>query len=266
MSERLVLCTSKAGIARIVLNREKQRNALTRSMIAELTDVLRQVAADRQVRVIVLAAAGPVFCAGMDLVEMQQRASKGSGEKEWLRDSLDYCDLLTTLLEVPQPTLAVVQGPVLAGGVGMILACDLVLAAETAFLSLPEPQRGITASMVTPLLVYRAGAGHASHLLLSGRRVPAAEMHHWGVCHQVVAPNQLDQTESEWIDSILKGSPLALAATKRHIRDAGGIDLAAQLKEAAQFSAQARATPDAREGLRAFLEKRDPFWMKLPDA
>jgi len=131
-----------------------------------------------------------------------------------------------------------------------------VLTSETVFFALPEPQRGITASMVTPLLVYRTGAGHASHLLLSGRRVSAMEIKHWGICHQVVAPDELAAAEAQWIESILKGSPMALAATKRQIREASGKDLASQLKEAAQLSAEARATPDAREGLQAFLEKR----------
>jgi len=269
MSESLILCTKKSGVARIVLNREKRRNALTRAMIVQLTDTLREVAADDQVRVITLAAAGPVFCAGMDLAEMQQRgsreSSKENSEDDWLQDSLVYRDLLIALLEAPQPSLAVLQGPVLAGGVGIVLACDLVLAAETVFLALPEPQRGITASMVTPLLAYRTGAGHASHLLLSGRRVPVTDMQHWGICHQMVAPDQLAQAEAEWIESILKGSPMALAETKRQIRKASGKDLAAQLKEAAQLSAQARATPDAREGLQAFLEKRNPAWMQSPE-
>jgi len=222
MSEQVVLYSKTSGVARIVLNREKRRNALTRAMIVQLTDLLREAAADDQVRVIVLAAAGPVFCAGMDLAEMQQRGSKENSEDDWLQDSLVYHDLLMALLETPQPSLAVLQGPVLAGGVGIVLACDLVLAAETAFLALPEPQRGITASMVTPLLAYRTGAGHASHLLLSGRRVPVAEMQHWGICHQVVALDQLAAAEAEWIESILKGSPMALAETKRQIRKASG--------------------------------------------
>jgi len=122
MSEQFVLCSKKSGVARIVLSREKRRNALTRAMIAQLTDTLRKVATDDRVRVIVLTASGSVFCAGMDLAEMQQRDSKDNSKQDWLQDSLIYHDLLMALLEAPQPVLAVLQGPVLAGGVGMVLA------------------------------------------------------------------------------------------------------------------------------------------------
>lgn len=262
MSEPCVLCDIHEDVAHITLNRANRRNALTRAMIVQLNDTLREVIADDQVRVIVLAAAGPVFCAGMDLAEMQQRAAENSGAKEWLQDAIVYRNLLVTLLDAPQPTLAVLQGPVLAGGVGIVLACDLVLASDKAFFSLPEIQRGITAAMVAPLLIYRAGAGNASHLLLSGRQVSATEMSCWGVCHEVVAPEQLDQAETEWINSILKGAPQALATTKARVRVTVGTDLVAQLDEAARLSAQVRNTEEAREGLQAFLKKRDPHWAK----
>jgi len=151
---------------------------------------------------------------------MQQRATEANSPDRWLEDSLVYHDLILALLEAPQPILAVVQGPVLAGGVGLVLACDLVLATEDAFFSLPEPQRGITASIVTPLLAFRSGAGHASHLLLSGQRVSATTMFQRGVCHEVVAEEQLVNASTTWINSILSGSPLALAASKRQIREA----------------------------------------------
>lgn len=260
MSDSFIRCAIDGAVAQITLARTASRNALTKTMIERLTQSVREVADDKQVRMIVFAAEGPVFCAGMDLAEMQERASADNSPGQWLEDSLVYHDLLLAILEAPQPTLAVVQGPALAGGVGIALACDLVLAAEEAYFALPEPQRGITASMVTPLLVFRVGAGSATRLLLSGRPASAGEMFTWGACHQIVAADRLASAAAEWTASILGGSPTALAATKNQIREYAEVDLADQLRRAAHQSAEARDSADAREGLQAFLEKRKPNW------
>jgi len=260
MAESFVRFEIEGPVARLTLDRSARRNALTKAMLQQMTQFVCNAADNSQVRVIVLAAEGPVFCAGMDLAEMQQRDTEASGPEQWLKDSLVYHDLLLALLEAPQPALAVVQGPVLAGGVGLVLACDLVLAVEDAFFSLPEPKRGITASMVTPLLAFRSGAGHASHLLLSGQQVSVTTMFQRGVCHEVVAGEQLASATMTWIDSIMTGSPAALAASKRQIREAANVNLHEQLRHAAQQSAEARDSVDAREGLQAFLEKRMPNW------
>ena len=155
--------------------------------------------------------------------------------------------------------MAIVQGPVLAGGVGLVLACDLVLAGEDVWFSLPETQRGITASMVTPLLIRKAGVGNASHLLLSNLRIKATEMNGWGLCQSVVATGELEQEAARWRESILAGSYSALAATKKQLTGFSG-DIHQQLNEATKLSAQARGTDDAAEGLAAFLEKRKPNW------
>ena len=255
------------SIARITLTRPARRNALTRSMIVQIEEeVSRLVECHRDspasVRLLTIAAEGPVFCAGMDLGEMEARARDDSGPAEWLQDSLVYCELIKSILLAPFPVLAVMQGPVLAGGVGVVLACDLVIASETAFLSLPEPQRGITAAMVTPLLTARVGMGHAGNLLLSGQRIAAANLVSCGIIHHVCPEGELGPAELEWTDRILSGSPVALAQTKQYIREFASPLLESQLNEAARYSALARETPDAREGLQAFLEKRKPSWQE----
>ncbi len=207
-----------------------------------------------------LKADGKVFCAGMDLAEMQERALSEDGQKEWMQDSLDYCELLVSIYTAKVPTIAVLQGPVLAGGVGMVLACDFVVAAEDSFISLPEPQRGITAAMVTPLLVHRVGAGPAGHLLLSGRRQSAKDAATTGLVYEVTTSESLEESVAALAKSIMQGSPEALALTRRHLDDLGGHDLVAQIRRSIEVSAQARAGEDAREGLAAFLEKRKPNW------
>ena len=252
----LVSCTS--GVARITLNRQQRRNALTRSMLVGLTEQMTKLSADPSVRLIELNANGTVFCAGMDLGEMKDRSSQ-SGPEDWLQDSEVYRDLLLAIIDAPQPVLAIVQGPVLAGGVGLVLACDLVVASDDAWFSLPETQRGITASMVIPLLVRKVGVGNSGHLLLSNLRVTALEMNSWGLCQSVVTLDKLEQEATRWRESILTGSQSALAATLKQLTSFSG-DIHEQLNKAAKLSAQARGTDDAAEGLAAFLEKRKPNW------
>ena len=130
------------GVARLVLNRPDRRNALTRELISGLLAAVEQVKNDPSARMLVLAAEGPVFCAGMDLEEMRARAADPNATAEWAEDARLFRELLVAIFKLPLPTLAVVQGPALAGGCGLVLACDLVIASSSAFFSLPEPQRG----------------------------------------------------------------------------------------------------------------------------
>ena len=134
------------GVGRLTLNRPDKRNALKREFIEEINAGIDQLAGDVSLRVFVIAAEGSVFCAGMDLGQMQERAESVDGLKQWQRDSEIYCDVLAKIYSMDVPTVAIVQGPALAGGVGIVLACDLVIASEKAFFMLPEPIRGITAA------------------------------------------------------------------------------------------------------------------------
>lgn len=249
-----------AGIARLTLDRPEKRNALRREIIQALLDSVRRVAGDSSVRVLVLAANGEVFCAGMDLGQMQERAASSNATREYQLDSQVYCDLLTEIYELPVPTIAAVQGAVLAGGMGLVCACDIVIASEAAYFMLPEPMRGITASMVTPLLIHRIGPGPATWMLLSNEKVGAMGAHRIGLCHDVVAGRELDSRVDGLIRSILFGSRSAFTLTKKHIRDCLSADVVSLVRESIEVSATARETADAREGLAAFLEKRNPAW------
>lgn len=248
------------GVATVTLNRPEKRNALTRAFIEELSGFVEQVAGDAAVRLLVLQAAGSVFCAGMDLGEMKSRAAADDPEREWRTDSEVYNRLVSQILALPMPTLAVLPGPALAGGVGMVLACDLVVAGDQVYLSLPEPRRGIVAAMVCPLLVYRTNVATASSLLLSGQPLSADRAQTLGLFHQVVAAEELDSTRDSLVASILSGSPTALALTKQHLREVAGYSVVLQIENSAEVSALARKSMDAQEGLAAFLEKRPPSW------
>jgi methylglutaconyl-CoA hydratase len=249
-----------AGVGRLTLNRPEKRNALRRDFITEISQGLAELKSHSDLRVLVMAANGTVFCAGMDLSEMQNRAESVDGKDQWQKDSQVYSNLLAELVALDVPTVAAVSGPALAGGVGIVLCCDIVLASDNAFFMLPEPVRGITAAMVTPLLIHRVGAGNASYILLTNERISAHAALSMSLCHEVVSTTEFSNRLESLISAILNGSPAALAITKRHIRHCLPYDLASQIKQSAAESARARETSDAREGLAAFLEKRKPSW------
>jgi methylglutaconyl-CoA hydratase len=241
------------------LNRPQKRNALTRELLAELHAAILQAAGRKDLRCVVFEAAGQVFCAGMDLAQMEETASRNDASEVWHADTQLYHDVVAAIMALPVPVLAVVQGPALAGGVGLVLACDLVLASEAATFTLPEPKRGITAAIVTPLLVHRVGVSTASWLLLSGEGMRAERAREVGLCHEVVAPTDLAEAGDRLIASVLSGAPGALAISKQQLL-ACGAELPKQLLSAISVSAAARESPEAREGLAAFLEKRPPAW------
>lgn len=258
--EPLVLVSRDRDIVRVSLNRPRKRNALTRELIEQLTGAIKQAAEESTTRGLIVAAEGTVYCAGMDLGEMESRARAADAEREWRRDTDLYRDLLVTIFQAPFPTLAAVQGPVVAGGVGIISACDVVIASESANVSLPEPKRGITAAIVSPFLTYRVGPGTATAMLLTASELSATEMFRVGLCHEVAPPPDLDQRIACWCEKIRASSPAALALTKKHMLDCFAGPVYAHLEASTKLSAQARQMADAREGLAAFLEKRKTRW------
>ncbi len=246
-------------VVRIVLNRADKRNALTRAMLAEMLQMLQGLAAET--RLVVLSANGPVFCAGMDLQEMQATAELPDAVEIWQRDSDLYRQVIETLCLVPCPTLCVVEGPVLAGGVGLVLSCDLVVATDSASFTLPEPKRGITASMVLPLLVHRIGSGPAGWLLLSGQTLSAVDAGRFGLIHRLLDRQKLPDDVVALVATILTGAPAALRVTKQQLLENVVPQLRSQWNLASKLSATSRAQPEAREGLQAFLERRPPSWI-----
>jgi methylglutaconyl-CoA hydratase len=244
----------------IILNRPEKRNALSRSLLAELSHALDDLHQERQVRAVILAASGPAFCAGMDLSEMQQTSRTDDALDRWHRDSVAYRDLIEKMLQFPKPLIAAVGGPAMAGGAGLVLACDLVLATDSATFGLPEPRRGLVAGMVAPLLAFRVGAGRAAYLLLSAKSISAAEAHRWGIYHELASADHLWPKANELAAACAACAPEALLLTKRMLNETIGEHLTTILTAGAAVSATARTTEAAAEGLAAFLEKREPKW------
>ena len=245
----------------IVLNRPEKRNALSRQMLTDIAQALDDLHQERRVRAVILTGAGAAFCAGMDLSEMQQTSQQPDALAQWHHDAVQYRELIDKMLHFPKPIIAAVNGPAVAGGVGLVLASDIVIAADEVKLGLPEPRRGIVAGMVAPLLVFRIGASHAANLLLTARLIEASEAHRIGLVHELVKSDFVWARAQELAGEIASSAPESIQLTKRLLNETIGEHLGTLLTAGAADSATARTTDAAREGLAAFLEKREPKWL-----
>jgi enoyl-CoA hydratase/carnithine racemase len=244
----------------IILNRPDKRNALSRQLIADLLQALDDLHGERRVRAVILTGAGPAFCAGMDLGEMQETAKQPDALAQWHEDAVIYRELVDKMLFLPKPIIAAVNGPAVAGGAGLVLASDIVIGTPQAKFGFPEPRRGIVAGMVSPLLVFRIGGSHAANLLLTARTIEADEAQRIGLYHENVVGDLAWARASEIAGEIAKSAPESVQLTKRLLNETIGEHLSTQLSAGAAASATSRTTDAAREGLAAFLEKREPKW------
>jgi methylglutaconyl-CoA hydratase len=245
----------------IVLCRAEKRNALSRQMLADLAQALDDLHGERQVRAVILTGAGTAFCAGMDLAEMHATSQDPDARWQWHDDAVLYRELLDKMLVFPKPIIAAVNGPVVAGGAGLLLASDIVIGTPEAKFGLPEPRRGIVAGIVSPLLAFRIGGSLSANLLLTARMIDATEAHRIGLYHEIVPNDLVWARAQELAGEIAKSAPEALQLTKRMLNETIGEHLGTQLSAGAAVSATARTTEAAAEGLAAFLEKRDPKWL-----
>jgi methylglutaconyl-CoA hydratase len=255
----VLCCIDARGVATLTLNRPEQRNALDRSLVEELTEALERLAANADVRVVVLTASGDIFCAGGDLRSMARLATAPQEENE--ADARALAALFRTLDTLPKPTVALVRGAAYGGGVGLVACCDIVLAADDARFCLSEVRLGLIPAVAGPFVVRAIGARQARRLVLTAETIGANEASRIGLAHVVAPPNELPATCERTIDALLQGAPGAQAEAKalmdfnatRAIDD----DL---MDSAAQLLARRRTSSESREGLGAFLEKRSPDW------
>ncbi|MBN1855091.1 MAG: enoyl-CoA hydratase/isomerase family protein [Pirellulales bacterium] len=244
----------------IILNRPDRRNATTRAMLIEIQQALDDLYYEKRVRAIVLTGAGSAFCAGMDLAEMQATAELPNPEAEWGADAEAYRSLIEKMLETTKPIIAAVNGPAVAGGAGLVLASDIVVASYEAQFGFPEPRRGVVSGIVAPLLAFRLGTGPASRLLLTSMLIDATEAHRIGIYHELTDNDHVWARANDLAGECAAGAPEALQLTKRLITETLGEHLATHLAVGAITSATARTTEAAAEGVTAFLEKRKPKW------
>ena len=246
--------------ATLTLDRPQKRNALSRQLLAELHQALSDLHQERRVRGVILTGAGDAFCAGMDLAEMRAVNEQEDRLEQRHADAVVYHELIETMLRFPKPLVAAVNGAAVAGGAGLVMACDLVVAADEASFGFPEPRRGVVAGMVAPLLVFRIGASQAANLLLTARVIDAAEAWRLGLFHELVATDKVWARAHQLVGELALSSPEALQMTKRLLNETIGEQLLSQLAAGAAISAASRTTESAAEGLAAFNEKREPKW------
>ncbi|MGB6352819.1 MAG: enoyl-CoA hydratase-related protein [Steroidobacteraceae bacterium] len=256
-----VLTTVEAGVARVTLNRPEKRNALDRATVAALTAQLQQCAGNAAVRVVQLTGAGKAFCAGADLTEMQAQA--GASEAANLADAEQLAALLALLDSMPKPTLARVNGDGYGGALGLIAACDIVVAVEAAKFAFTEVRLGIIPAVISPFVLGKIGESTARRYFLTAETLSAAALKELGLVHEVVAPDQLDAGCTRITDALLQGAPGAQAQAKLLIRDmahAAARDRSAAAAGMAARLARLRVQAEAQEGFSAFFDKRKPAW------
>ena len=247
------------AVERLTLNRPDVRNAFNDTVIAELTDWAATVAGDRSIRAVVLAGAGPTFCAGADLGWMARSVDYSDAENR--ADAERASALFSAIDALPVPVIGRVQGAALGGGAGLAAVCDVVVADEEALFGFTEVKLGIIPAVISPFVLAKIGRSAARELFLTGRRFSAQHALDIGLVHTVVRRDELDTAVEAVLREVLSAGPEATAAAKRLISDvwqADSLDAARALTTTAL--ARTRASTEGQEGLRAFLQKRKPGW------
>lgn len=247
-------------IATVYLNRPDVRNAFNEVMIAELTDVFSRIGSLSEVRVVVLAARGKAFCAGADLNWMKKMANFTHDEN--LEDASHLAAMLKAIYNCPKPVIARVQGDCYAGGMGLVAACDMAVAASQAQFCLSEVKLGLIPATISPYVIKSMGQNAARRYFLTAERFSAERALQIGFIQSCVSSDELDQTVNLLSDHILAASPNAVKEAKRLVRDVSGVLLDDQLiSDTVSRIAEIRASDEGREGIKSFLEKRSPAWI-----
>ena len=248
------------GNATVVLNRPQIHNAFDAGMVDALTASLRQLESRAEVRAIVITGAGKNFCAGADIEQMKRSATYTREQNLELARATSL--MLRTLYGLEKPTIACVRGAVRGGGVGLVSACDIALAERGATFRLSEVKLGIIPAMISPYVIAAMGERMAHRYMLSGEEFDAAEAYRIGLLHDICEETELNALVGRMLRQLHSSGPNAVAAIKKLIPEiaAAPIDDAVSEKTA-QRIAEVRTTPEAQEGLGAFLEKRKPSWV-----
>ena len=249
------------GVAVLWLNRPEVRNAFNETMIAELTAAFGELDADPAVRAVVLAGRGKVFCAGADLSWMKRMGEMDFEENRG--DAMAFGAMLNRLYALTKPTIARVHGAAFAGGMGLIAACDMAAASTETEFAVSEVRLGLTPATISPYVIAAMGERAARRYFLTAERFPAAEAYRIGFIQEIAQPDKLDATVNAILGEIVQGAPGAHSVTKDLMRAVAGRPLGSELMaDMAVRIATARASAEGKEGVRSFLEKRQPAWLK----
>lgn len=258
MSQTLLVDT-RAGVATVTLNRPEVRNAFDDALIARLAATFKALDDDDAVRAVVLAGNGPAFCAGADLNWMRRMAAYGYEQN--LHDAMGLAVMLQTIDRMRKPTIARVHGPAFAGGTGLVAACDIALGTPQAKFCLSEAKLGLSPATISPYVVRAMGERAARRYFLTAEVFDADEALRIGMLTAVVPADQLDAAIESLAKHLLAGGREALAKIKDLIRAVASRPIDdAMVADTAKRIAEIRVSPEGREGIASFLEKREPSW------
>jgi methylglutaconyl-CoA hydratase len=246
------------GVARVTLARPEVRNAFNAQMIAELTACFAGFGRDDDLRAVVLGGEGKIFCAGADVSWM--RASAEATEEENREDARRMAAMFRAIDECPLPVVGRIQGAAFGGGVGLTACCDVVVAAEDARFSFSEVKLGIVPAVISSFALAKIGPGAARRWFLTAEVLSAAQAREAGLVHEVAPADELDARVTRIVTALAANGPLAVREAKALIRRVAGMDREAALEHCARTIARVRVSPEGQEGLRAFLESREPAW------
>lgn len=263
MSYQTLLVEIERGVAKVTLNRPEVRNAFNEIVIAELTRVFHELGLNPTVRLVVLGANGPAFCAGADLNWMKKMSTYS--EQENLVDAQKLAEMMHQLYGCPKPVIARIQGDCYAGGMGLVAACDIAVAAEHVQFCLSEVKLGLTPATISPYVIKSMGANAARRYFITAERFSAKEAHRIGFVHEVTALENLDETVAQLVKPILNNSPNAVTEAKWLVDEITNAEIDEEmLAYTAERIAEIRTSEEGREGVASFLEKRKPSWL-LPE-
>jgi methylglutaconyl-CoA hydratase len=258
MTDDLLHAKDARGVATVTLNRPQLHNAFDDALIAELTDVLAAYGADPSVRAVVLTGAGKSFSAGADLGWMKRMASYSYVEN--LADAAGLARLMNVLDRLPKPTIGLINGAAYGGGVGLVACCDIAIASERASFCLSEVKLGILPAAISPYVVAAIGPRQARRYFQTAEVISADEARCIGLVHEVVPPDQMDAARDKVLAAIFQGAPGAQADSKDLVFTVDRPLNDEVIAETGRRIAIRRASDEGREGIGAFLAKREPAW------
>ncbi len=248
------------GIATVTLNRPDVRNAFNDEVILELTQAFHELQMRDDVRCIVLAAKGSAFCAGADLNWMRSMADYTYAQN--LADAGRLATMMQTIYACQKPTIAMIQGDVYAGGTGLVAACDIAVSVDTAHYCLSEVKLGLIPATISPYVIRAMGARAAHRYFLTAERFSATEALRIGFVHEVVHPDALANRVAELAQTLVSAGPEAVRLCKKLVQDVAGHEITPALVQMTVAGiADVRVSPEGREGVQSFLQKRKPSWL-----
>jgi methylglutaconyl-CoA hydratase len=261
MNYQTLLLESSGNLAKITLNRPDKRNAISTQMIAELLNALDELEKTRA-RVVILTGAGKAFCAGMDLEMLQAIAQQSPSENQ--EDSRRIAKMFRKIWSYTKPLIAAVNGHALAGGCGIATLCDFTLSVPEAKFGYTEVKIGFLPAIVSVFLSRQIGEKRCRDLLLTGRLIDATEAKEFGLVNEIVPADKLMERANELAEVLIDASPASVTRAKHLLTSGAAASLDHDLERAILENARIRCTPDFKEGLASFLEKRKPNWQDTP--